>query len=60
MESERRIGESRLVLPAGMELVVPPPPSDEAGDEEATASDRQNARPPELPGPRDGTGGARP
>jgi hypothetical protein len=60
MESERRNGEPKLVLPAGMELVVPPSPSDEAGDD-ATAFDRRSVGGrPETPEPRDGTGGARP
>jgi hypothetical protein len=60
MESERRNGERRLVLPAGMELVVPPRPKDEAGDEQATASDEENVRRPEPWEPRDGGAGARP
>jgi len=60
MESERRNEEPRLVLPAGMELVVPPPPNHDLGEDEATASGRRDVRRPEMPEPRDGTGGARP
>ena len=62
MERDDPNREPRIVLPAGMQLVVPPPAHEEVDDEEATATLRLSApvRPRGEPEARDGTAGARP
>lgn len=63
MESDDRDTKRSVVLPAGMELVVPPPAREEFDERRAaTAAVRPSGPPGEIDGSvaRDGAAGARP